>query len=204
MKTQIVITILIVFSFLQQSRSYAQESVNPGKNYNFEVALDIMPFFKESAVWDANFKYFNYKNNQLKGAYRLGVNFSYLTVPETEGINKSYHSSNGLTLGYEHYVNVKESKFYVGVDLSGYLTNQKHKPIDVNDRRIANYMITPFVGIRKQIIDCLAISFEAGWNNSFMFDKLWKTGKPSYEATESFSYQSSIDIPYSLTINYRF
>lgn len=206
MKTQIIFTILAVFIFFLQIHADAQTKNLHDDIYKYEIALDITPFFQKTNFWEANFKLFNFKNNLLKGAYRLGIDLSYnyLTFPDTKGKGKNHHINNGLSVGYEHYIALKDSKFYFGADIAGYLTLQKHDPVDVNDFQNITYAIIPFIGVRKQVIKCLAFSFEAGWNNSIMYYKNLDTELPDYTTTKSVSYQTFFDIPYSFTINYRF
>lgn len=198
---------LSVFFLLNAFNSAtAQNDSKQTMDYKYEIAFDITPFFKEASPWKAQFKFFDYNGNKLKGAYRLGVDFSYnyLTFPKAEEKGKNHHISNGLTLGYEHYIDLNSTKIYFGADLAGYFTIQKHNPIDVNDYRRLECGIRPFLGIKRQIIDYLAISFEIGWNHSLIFYKDLDTELPNYEDNKSMTYQTYIEIPYAFTVNYRF
>ncbi len=184
----------------------AQTNDRSTNRYRFEIALDAIPFFKETTFGDTYIKYFSYKNDEIKGAYRLKIisSYSYLSLPESEYKEKNHFNHNRLTLGYEKHISLFNSVFYYGSDLSGNIIRQKHEPADLNDYRSLSLEIIPFMGVRKQIIDFLSFSFEAGWHHSVQYEKKMKVEPVNTKHSRIVSYTMSSSIPYAFTINYRF
>lgn len=211
-KRSILLALLpLLGAMLTQTKLNAQ-----GKNANndnkYEIAVDLQNFFSDGFPEKVLFKINNFKENQVKGAYRFGIGTSYYkskdvtTIIENnenlELIQKIENSGLLILLGYEFQKDLNNAIFYYGIDLStllNYWDYSNYSDIGYTN----NLFFVPFAGIKIFLTNNLSLAFEAGIENNFMWSKPEKGNNVNADNHSSL-FQSHINLPYSLTFNFDF
>lgn len=188
----------------------AQEDDLSREPHKYEIAVDLIDFFSDGYPSKVLFKVNNVKDNQVKGAYRLGLGAQYLVdkykiTHDNENYETTFKEERkkvSLLLGYEIQKNFKKATFYYGADLHGLvkITDDKARP-HVNETY--NFSLVPFSGVRTNLTKHLSVAFEAGIDNFFSWSKSESSKNPNPDNRQYHSfYWTRIKLPYSLTINF--
>ena len=205
-------TILLIFSiFISTTQNaLAQKEPPENKTLKYELSIDMVPIIDQGQFGKIYFKINHYKEDQLKGAYRLGVSngkyFGYnndestLPVGATTSLDHFSHYETGLFFGYEKYKKIGPVLTYYGLDFTGKYFNEHRVPeTSPDDQKIITLGICPFWGIKQWILkNRVSASFEIGWVNSLSKNTNQYTGVAFYYSL------SEVKLPYNFTINYHF
>jgi len=204
------VLLLLTMLVATTQKSIAQNEPTENKRLKYELSIDLVPIIDQGQFGKVYFKMNHYKEDQLKGAYRLGVSKgTYMlwdndlsTLPENVSISydKQSHFETRLSLGYEKYKQIGPVLTYYGFDVIGEYYKDHHTPQNyTDDQKIISLGVCPFWGIKHFILkNKISTSFEVGWENSFsrntnQFDGI------------AFNFSiSQLKLPYSFTINYHF
>jgi len=202
--------LLLVFLFAAQTQTArAQKEPTENKLLKYELSIDLVPIIDEGQFGKIYFKINQYKEDQLKGAYRLGVSRgTYLfdkldrtNMPDNIGTSRTKFSNleTRLYLGYEKYKMIGNVLIYYGADIETWYFQRQNTPRYTDDQRSVTMGICPFGGIKHFIYkNIVSISFEVGWENTITRStNLYPTNgvKENY-------FNSSLRLPYNFTLNY--
>lgn len=210
-KIAIFIGILCLI-FTGITNSIAQNSTTVTNKY--EIAVDLQNFFSDGTPDKVLFKLNNIKDNQIKGAYRFGLGYGYYSYErkgkygeeEYETWDENKRKRFQLVFGYEKQKRLNTLVLYYGVDFKTIINFYEEVPEQSEDLMGEdNYYelgLNPFVGLTVPLAPHLSTSFEAGLENYFYRFKA-EVGKDN-NYTKDYVFNSSLRLPYSLTINYFF
>lgn len=213
MKNSILISLSVTLFLITSvfNPAFAQTKNQTGNIDKFEIAVDLQELFSEGYPNKVLFKINNIKNNQIKGAYRIGVDASYwvdkykITHDDEnfELTSKEQRSFLSLSAGYELHKNLNRAVFYYGADLGGLISIKDN--IDYpNVDEFYTLFLVPFAGVKVFLSNNLSLAFEGGLMNSFNWSKSEGGDvNPDNRQFHSF-YQSQLKLPYSLTFNFNF
>ncbi len=198
-------SILILSAF----NAKAQEESRENKLLKYELSIDLVPIIDQGQFGKVYFKMNHYKEDQLKGAYRIGVSKgSYFldkldrtNVPDNVYITPSKFSNfeANVYFGYEKYKHIGSIITYYGVDILGWYFKRKHTPIYMDDQRSMTFGFCPFWGVKHYLYkNRVSIAFEIGWENSI---NSLKNSNPS-DGSKNNSFNSDLKLPCNLTFNY--
>lgn len=205
-----VILLLAALLAAQPQKACAQKPQTESKLSKYELSIDLVPMIDQGQFGKVYFKINHYKEDQLKGAYRIGIsrgtyfqdNEDESTWPENVTVNpdRRYHFETGLSVGYEKYKRFGPVFTYFGLDILGrYSIGRTVPETDPLDQKIVSLGLCPFWGVKHYILkNRLSTSFEIGWENSFA------KNTNQYDGIAFTVTHSDIRLPYSFTINYHF
>lgn len=204
-------SLLLIAVFITNIHSAtAQKEPTENKLLKYELSIDLVPVLDQGQFGKVYFKLNRYKEDQLKGAYRIGVSkglyFRYdddlSALPEgtTTSLDNFSHFDTGLFLGYEKYKKIGSVLTYYGLDITGeYFLEHRVPETSPEDQKIITLGICPFWGIKHYILkDRVSASFEIGWENSL------SKNTNQYDGLISYMTLSKLKLPYNFTINYHF
>jgi len=204
------ILLLIALLFMSSHRATAQKETTGNKLLKYELSIDLVPIIDQGQFGKVYFKMNHYKEDQLKGAYRLGISKgTYMlwdndlsTLPKNVSLSYDKHShfETRLSLGYEKYKQIGPVLTYYGFDVIGRYYKDHHTPQNyTDDQKIIKLGVCPFWGIKHFIYrSSVSVAFEVGWENSL--------GKNTnqYDGQVFYFTLSELQLPYNFTINYHF
>lgn len=202
--------LLCVILLTVANQSKAQTEPTHGKLSKYELSVDLVPVIDQGQFGKVYFKMNNYKENELKGTFRIGIskglysqdNIDESTYPDntTSSYDKYSHFEAGLSIGFEKYMNIGPIATYCGLDILGRYYKDHHTPTNyTDDQEIFSFGICPFVGIKHYIVkNRISTSFEIGWENMF------SRNENQYDGQAFDYFQSELRLPYSFTLNYHF
>ena len=202
--------LLTALLFMNSQNAMAQKETTENKLLKYELSIDLVPIIDQGQFGKVYFKINRYKEDQLKGAYRIGVSKGtyYLnntiesSYPESlsNSFDKFYLFEVMLSLGYEKYKQIGPVLTYYGFDIMGSFYKEHHTPQNyTDDQKVISLGVCPFWGIKHYIYKShVSVAFEVGWENSF--------GKNTnqYDGTAFYFTHSDLRLPYNFTINYHF
>lgn len=203
--------LLLVFLFAAQTQTArAQKEPTENKLLKYELSIDLVPIIDEGQFGKIYFKINQYKEDLLKGAYRLGVakgtysryDYDLSTYPEgtVNSLDNSSHFETRLSLGYEKYKQIGPVLTYYGFDVIGRYYKDHHAPQNyTDDQKIIRLGVCPFWGVKHFIYrNSISVAFEVGWENYI--------GKNTnqYDGHVFYYTLSELRLPYSFTVNYHF
>lgn len=202
---------LSVFFLLNAFNSATAQNRNSSHGLNkYEIAIDLQNLFSDGYPDKVLFKINRIKENQIKGAYRFGIDARYdffkregrYEDVDYELWQKSIKKKLGITCGYEKQNRFNDLVLYYGVDIETTLSIQDEMEDQSGDETFYSIGATPFVGVTITLANHISTSFEAGLQNFFYYDKVEVGTNNNF--TKDHLFNSSIKFPYSLTINYDF
>lgn len=190
----------------------AQEDDLSREPHKYEIAVDLIDFFSGGYPNKVLFKINNINGNKVTGAYRFGLGMRY-SLFKREGkyddLNyelwqKSEKTRLAFLFGYEKrkMLNNKVTLYY-GADIESSLSIKSEMENQSGDGKFVGVSISPLAGVIIPLTANLSTSFEAAVKNYFYFDKNQVSGNEDNQ-TKDFYYSTSVSLPYSLTINYKF
>lgn len=214
--TIIVVALFIAFSLLISERAIAQNINGQGNDSIFfakyELSIDLKGSLK---IGDSNkflFKINNFKNNEINGAYRIGIDFSTNNhIYKITQNNKDYYTTSesnslysALTVGYEYQKKIRNFVFLYGSDLVAFVNLQDQKIEIFGDEMEIGASLIPFIGIKKALFNNFSFSIESGMAFSYVSNKsiTSKTNSDNKMKTQLLMWK--FKTPYSLSINYNF
>jgi hypothetical protein len=206
----LLVLMLIVSSLFTGQKAKAQNEPTENKLLKYELSIDLVPVIDQGQFGKVYFKINHFKEDQLKGAYRLGVSKgTYLLYDEDEAslpentstsYDKFTYFESVLYFGYEKYKQIGPVLTYYGFDVLGRYYKEKHTPKNyTDDQKIISFGLCPFWGIKQYIYKSrISLAIEIGWESSF--------GKNTnqYDGHAFYGIHSDFRLPYSFTINYHF
>ncbi|SHE94565.1 hypothetical protein SAMN05444274_10352 [Mariniphaga anaerophila] len=207
----LIACLCIILLFLQHPYLKAQEIDLKNDKLKYEIAIDLQNFFSEGYPEKVLFKINNIKENQIKGAYRLGIGASYWIdkykiTQDNENYNltaKKQQTNFSLSFGYEFQNQLDRAVFYYGADLGAFvgITDDMDYP---HVAEYYNLFFVPFAGVKIFITNSLSVAFEAGIKNFYWWNKE-EGGDVNPDNRQYHSYYiSKLELPYSLTFNFNF
>ena len=204
------IWLLIALLFMSSQKATAQKETTENKLLKYELSIDLVPIIDQGQFGKVYFKINHYKEDLLKGAYRIGVSKGTYFLDNTiessypESLSNSYdkysHFESTLYFGYEKYKQIGPVLTYYGFDIIGSFYKDHHTPQNyTDDQKIISLGVCPFWGIKHYIYKShVSLAFEVGWENSF--------GKNTnqYDGHAFHFTLSELRLPYNFTINYHF
>lgn len=204
--------ILWLLAMLAAKPKYAgaQSTTTENKLLKYELSIDLVPVIDQGQFGKVYFKLNRYKEDQLKGAYRLGISKgTYMlwdndlsTLPENVSLSsaKYSHFETRLSLGYERHKQIGPVLTYYGFDVIGRYYKDHHNPQNyTDDQKIIEFGVCPFWGIKHFIYrNRVSVAFEVGWENSLGKNTNQYDGRVFYFTLSEFQ------LPYSFAINYHF
>lgn len=204
------LTLILSIGLIYVSNAQANDLKYDKSKY--EIAVDLQNFFSNGVPEKVLLKINNIKENQIKGAYRLGIGASYWVdkykiTQDNENYNltaKKQHANFSLSFGYEFQKQLNKAVFYYGADLGAYfgITDDMDYPhVD----EYYNLYFVPFAGVKVLISNSLSVAFEAGIKNFYARSKSEgpKENNPDNRQFHNY-YVSKLELPYSLTFNFNF
>lgn len=209
--TRFVCLLLIAVFIANIHSATAQKEPTENKLLKYELSIDLVPIIDQGQFGKVYFKLNRYKEDQLKGAYRLGFSrgsyssskLDRTNVPQNVNFSNSKFSNFevGLFIGYEKYKMIGSVMTYYGIDLVSWYFERQYTPHYVDDQRSMTLGICPFWGIKHFIYkNRVSLAFEVGWENSL---NRIKSLNPS-DGSVSNSFNSDFKLPYNFTLNYQF
>ncbi len=204
------VLLLLALLFMNSRKATAQKEPIENKPLKYELSIDLVPIIDQGQFGKVYFKINRYKENQLKGAYRVGISkgkyfrwdHDLSTYPEgtTISLNNFSHFEAGLFLGYEKYKKIGPVLTYYGLDITGeYFLEHRVPEKSSEDQGIITLGICPFWGIKHYILkNRVSVSFEIGWENSL------SKNTNQYNDQVFYFTLSKLQLPYNFTINYHF
>ncbi|MGD9930015.1 MAG: hypothetical protein AB7U05_08340 [Mangrovibacterium sp.] len=208
---QVLILASILLFLASTKVTKAQEEKEFDAPFKYEVSVDLQHFFSDGYPDKVLFKINNIKDNQIKGAYRLGIGATYWVEKyKITHDNKNYELTSkeqradfSISLGYELQKQLKNAVFYYGADL-GVLVGINDNNKFYKTEEFCNLNFVPFAGVKIPLTRNLSVAFEGGVENEF---NVWKgegsDPNPDNRQKHMF-YRSQIKLPYSLTFNFIF
>lgn len=204
------VLLLTALLFMNNQKATAQKETTENKLLKYELSIDLVPIIDQGQFGKIYFKINRYKEDLLKGAYRIGVskgtyfryNFDLSALPEgtTASLDNFSHFATDLFFGYEKYKKIGPVLTYYGLDIKGkYFLEHRVPETSPEDQEIIALGICPFVGIKQYILENrVSVSFEIGWENSL------SKNTNQYDGLISYMTLSKLELPYNFTINYHF
>lgn len=210
-KILIFFSLAVLVCIFLSGNANAQNRKISRDDFKYEIAMDLKGFFSNGYPEKVLFKINNISDNQIKGAYRLGVGAmywidKYKITHDNENYDLTAKKQLGnfsLSFGYEFQKQLNRAVFYYGADLGALLTIADDMDFPNIDETY-NLFITPFAGIKVFITDNLSVSFESGIENFYAWSKT-EGGDVHPDNRQYHSYYiSALKLPYSLTFNFNF
>jgi hypothetical protein len=212
-----IITLICIstFFFTGLKTSVAQDNDSRVEATKYEIAVDLQHFFSDGYPDKVLFKINNIQENQVKGAYRLGIGAlywidKYKITHDDENYEltaKRHQNIYSLSLGYEFQKRFDKVVFYYGADLGaliGILDDIDYPHVD----ETYNLFFVPFAGVKVFLSKNLSVAFETGIKNFYSWSKSEGSGggNPDTRDNRQFHsyYTSKLELPYSLTFNFNF
>ncbi len=210
MKHKKFYTILLISFVVSITNSVTLKAQN--KESKYEIAIDLQNFFSDGIPDKVLFKINNIKDNEIKGAYRLGIGAKYAQMKiegTQDGDNYELWDEEkrvilSFTLGYEKHNYIKNTNLYYGVDLESFFARTNVPEGDAGDSDLFQFALIPFVGVEIPISNHFSTSVEAGIENSFLIDKTNSSDQNPDNITKTTWLVSKIQFPYTISINYKF
>jgi predicted porin len=169
-KSVLLALFLTMITMLMQTKSNAQDASY--KTTKYEIAMDLQNLFSEGYPEKVLFKINNIKDNQIKGAYRLGLGAfywvdKYKITHDDENYTltaKKQETNFSLSVGYEFQKRLNRAVFYYGADLGALYGILDEMDIP-HFEEAYNLFLVPFAGIKVLLSQNLSIAFETGIKN---------------------------------------